>query len=51
LDLICLLNSSHKMLMADHFLIFFKNAMNSQNEKRKQEMIEEILKVTSLLNK
>lgn len=51
LALIGLLKSAHQMLMADHLHSCFKNAMNSQNEKRKQEMIEEILKVTSLLNK
>jgi len=46
--LIGLLKSAHQMLMADHLHSCFKNAMNSQNEARKQEMIEEILRVTSL---
>jgi DNA-binding FrmR family transcriptional regulator len=48
LAVIGLLKSAHQMLMADHLHNCFKTAMNSQNEKRKQEMIEEILKVTSL---
>lgn len=51
LALIGLLKSAHQMLMADHLHSCFKNAMNSQNAQRKQEMIEEILKVTNLLNK
>ncbi len=46
-----LLKSAHQMLMADHLHSCFARAMSSQNEKRKEEMIEEILKVTSLYNK
>lgn len=46
-----LLRSAHMQLMENHLKTCFKNAMNSKNEKRKQEMIEEILKVTKLANK
>ena len=51
LAVIGLLKSAHQMLMADHLHSCFKRAMSSQNEKRKEEMIEEILKVTNLLQK
>lgn len=46
-----LLKSAHQMMMEDHLNSCFQNAMKSQNEKRKQEMTEEILKVSSLFNK
>lgn len=46
-----LLKSAHQMLMENHLNTCFKNAMASKNEKRKQEMIQEILKVTKLFNK
>lgn len=46
-----LLKSAHQMLMSDHLDSCFKHAMNSHNEKRKQEMVEEILTVTNLYNK
>lgn len=46
-----LLKSAHQMLMEGHLNTCFKNAMKSTNEKRKQEMIQEILKVTRLANK
>ena len=47
-----LLKSAHHMLMAGHLNTCFKNAMKaSNNEQRKQEMIEEILKVSKLANK
>ncbi|HOX40865.1 MAG TPA: metal-sensing transcriptional repressor [bacterium] len=47
-----LLKSAHQLLMEGHLNSCFKNAMKSSNdEKRKQEMVEEILKVSRLVNK
>ncbi|MDP2967286.1 MAG: metal-sensing transcriptional repressor [bacterium] len=46
-----LLKSAHQMLMEGHLNSCFKRAMATRNEKRKQEMIEEILKVTKLFSK
>lgn len=46
-----LLKSAHQMLMENHLNSCFKNAMASKNEKIKQEMIDEILRVTKLANK
>jgi len=46
-----LLKSAHQMLMENHLKTCFKTAMATKNEKRKQEMIEEILKVTKLFHK
>jgi DNA-binding FrmR family transcriptional regulator len=46
-----LLRSAHEMLMENHLNSCFKNAMASKNEKRKQQMTAEILKVTKLFNK
>ncbi len=46
-----LLKAAHQYLMENHLNTCFKKAMTTKNEKRKQEMIEEILKVTNLLNK
>ncbi|MFA7253250.1 MAG: metal-sensing transcriptional repressor [Patescibacteria group bacterium] len=46
-----LLKSAHQMLMEGHLNTCFKNAMKSNNENRKREMIEEILKVSKLANK
>lgn len=46
-----LLKSAHQMLMENHLNTCFKKAMATRNEKRKQEMINEILKVTKLFNK
>ena len=51
LAVIGLLKSAHQMLMEGHLNSCFKNAMASKNEKRKQAMINEILKVTKLANK
>ncbi len=51
LAVIGLLKSAHQMLMEGHLNSCFKNAMESKNEKRKQEMTQEILRVTKLLNK
>lgn len=46
-----LLKSAHQMLMENHLNSCFKKAMTSSNEKRKQEMIKEILKVSKLSNR
>lgn len=51
LAVIGLLKSAHQMLMENHLNTCFKNAMASRNEGKKQEMIQEILKVTKLFNK
>ena len=51
LAVIGLLKSAHQMLMEGHLNTCFKKAMATTNEKRKQEMTEEILKVTKLFNK
>lgn len=51
LAVIGLLKSAHQMLMENHLNTCFKKAMSIKNEKRKDEMIEEILKVTKLFNK
>ncbi|MEI6499066.1 MAG: metal-sensing transcriptional repressor [bacterium] len=51
LAVIGLLKSAHQMLMEGHLHTCFANAMKTTNEKRKQEMIEEILKVTKMANK
>lgn len=51
LAVIGLLKSAHQMLMKSHLNSCFKKAMSTNNEKRKQEMIEEILKVTKIANK
>lgn len=51
LAVIGLLRSAHQMLMENHLNTCFKEAMGTKDEKRKQEMIEEILKVTKLFNK
>lgn len=46
-----LLKSAHQMLMENHLNTCFKKAMATKNEKRKQEMIQEILRATKLFNK
>jgi len=46
-----LLKSAHQMLMEDHLRHCFNDAMKSTHEKRKIEMVEEILKVSRLANK
>jgi len=51
LAVIGFLKSAHQMLMENHLNTCFKTAMATKNEKRKQEMTQEILKVTKLLNK
>ena len=51
LAVIGLLRSAHEMLMENHLNSCFKNAMASKNERQKQKMTQEILKVTKLFNK
>lgn len=51
LAVIGLLKSAHQMLMENHLNTCFRKAFESKDEKRKQEMIKEILKVTRLFNK
>lgn len=51
LAVIGLLKSAHHMLMEGHLNSCFKKAMGTKNEKRKQEMTQEILKVSKLSNK
>ncbi len=46
-----LLKSAHQMLMEKHLNTCFKKAVASKDEKLKQKMIEEILKVSKLFNK
>jgi DNA-binding FrmR family transcriptional regulator len=51
LAVIGLLRSAHEMLMENHLNTCFKKAMSTSNEKRKEQMTEEILKVTNIFNK
>ena len=51
LAVIGLLKSAHQMLMEGHLNSCFKKATATKNEKKKQEMINEILQVTKLANK
>ncbi|HBE90540.1 MAG: hypothetical protein A3E37_05705 [Candidatus Andersenbacteria bacterium RIFCSPHIGHO2_12_FULL_46_9] len=46
-----LLKSAHQMLMEDHLKSCFSHAMMTSQEKKQQEMIEEILKVSKMVNK
>ncbi|MBU0671121.1 metal-sensing transcriptional repressor [Patescibacteria group bacterium] len=46
-----LLKAANEQLMEGHLNSCFKNAMNSKNDKKKQAMINEILKVSKLSNK
>lgn len=46
-----LLKSAHQMLMEGHLNTCFKNAMKTNNDERKQKMINEILQVSKLANK
>ena len=46
-----ILKSAHQMLMENHLQTCFKNAMAAKNEKLKQKMVEEILKVSKLVQK
>lgn len=49
LAVIGLLKSAHQMLFENHLNTCFRNAMETKNSKKKQEMIDEILSVTKLL--
>lgn len=51
LAVIGLLKSAHEDLMENHLNTCFKKAVESKNQKREKEMIEEILKVTKLFNR
>ena len=51
LAVIGLLKSAHQMLLENHLHTCFKSAMSSKSEKIKQDMIEEILKVTKMAGK
>ena len=51
LSVIGLLKSAHQMLLEGHLNTCFKKAMSTTNEKRKQEMINEILKVSKICSK
>jgi DNA-binding FrmR family transcriptional regulator len=46
-----LLKSAHQMLMENHLNTCFKTAMATKDQKRKKEMIREILGVAKLFNK
>ncbi len=46
-----LLKSAHQMLMVNHLNSCFKKAMQTANEQKKQQMIQEILTVTKFFNK
>lgn len=48
LAVIGLLKSAHIMMMKGHLNSCFKNAMETGSDKKKQQMIDEILKVTNL---
>lgn len=51
LAVVGLLKSAQQMLMENHLNNCFTSAMESGNKAKKKKMIEEILKVTRLLNK
>lgn len=51
LAVVGLLKSAHQMLMEEHLDTCFKSAMKTNNEERKQKMINEILQVTKLSSK
>jgi len=51
LAVVGLLKSAHQMLMEGHLNTCFASAMKTDNENRKQEMVEEILKVSKMANK
>ena len=46
-----LLKSTQQMLMEDHLHSCFNDAVHSNNDERKSEMVEEILKVSKLASK
>jgi len=51
LAVIGMLKSAHQILMEGHLHNCFTKAMESRQDKRKLEMVEEILKVTKMANK
>jgi len=51
LAVIGLLKSAHQQLMESHLHSCFSKAMDSKQEKRKVEMVDEILKVTKMASK
>lgn len=51
LAVVGLLRSAHQSLLENHLNTCFRKAISSRNEKRKREMIKEILKVVKLANK
>ena len=51
LAVIGMLRSAHQILMENHLHNCFTKAMESKQDKKKLEMIDEILKVTKLANK
>ncbi len=51
LAVIGLLRSAHQMLMENHLNTCFKKAMATKNAKKKEEMIQKVLKVTKLFNR
>jgi len=51
LAVIGLLKSAHQQLMESHLNSCFKQAMSTNNQKRKDQMIEEILRVSKLVNR
>lgn len=51
LAVIGLLRSAHQMIMEGHLNGCFTDAFNSKSDKKKNEMVGEILKVTKLYNK
>jgi len=51
LAVIGLLRSAHQMLMENHLNTCFKMAMGTKNQKRKEAMTQEVLKVTKLFNR
>lgn len=51
LAVVGLLRSAHRMLMEGHLNGCFIDALNSKSDKKRNEMVGEILKVTKLYNK
>jgi DNA-binding FrmR family transcriptional regulator len=51
LAVIGLLRLAHEMLMENHLNTCFRRTMEAKNERRKREMIQEILKVIRFFNK
>lgn len=51
LAVIGLLRSAHEALMSNHLQTCFKSAIETRDSKKKEQMINEILKVTNLYNK